>query len=81
MYDIPQGVSGLPQDDEEKVKRRFLLLTLPVPLVVLVIYIALAGQIKLSGIIVLGLFLVLLECIAVFLHRCVAIYQRRRDEP
>lgn len=49
-----------------------LLLTLPVPLL-LAVYIALEGQIKLSGLIILALFIVLIECIAVFLYRVVVI--------
>lgn len=50
-----------------------LLLTLPVPLLLLVVYIALGGQIKLSGLIILALFIVLVECIGVFLYRVVVI--------
>ena len=62
------------------ISRWFLLLAIPVPLVLPVVYVSLDGQIKLSGLIILALFLVLLECIAVFLYRCIATYQRRRDE-
>ena len=44
-----------------------LLLLLPVPLSLLAVYIAVEGQIKLSGLIILALFIVLVECTAVFL--------------
>jgi hypothetical protein len=60
---------------------RFLLLALPVPLLLLVIYIALERQMKLSGILILGLFFVLVECVVVFLCRCVVVCQQRRNEP
>ncbi len=55
-------------------------LPLPMLLVPLTIYIALDGQIKLSGIVVLALSVVLIECVAVLLYRCVAFYQRRRNQ-
>jgi hypothetical protein len=58
--------------------RRLLLLTLPLPLLLLAIYIPLEGQIKLSGIIILALFMVLLECIAVFFYRFIAYNKRGR---
>jgi hypothetical protein len=60
---------------------RFLLLALPVPLLLLVTYIALEWQMKLSGIVILGLFFALAECVVVFLCRCVAVCQHRRNEP
>jgi hypothetical protein len=61
--------------------KRFLLLIIPAPLALLATYIAVEGQIKLSGIIILALFVVLLECIAVFFYRCVRLYQSRRNKP
>jgi len=65
---------------ERKSLRRFLLLTTPVPLALLAVYMASQGQIKGSGIIILGLLLVQLELIAVFLYRCVRVYQSRRNK-
>ncbi len=48
---------------------RWLLLALPVPLFLLVVYVTWDGQVKLSGLIILALFFLLVECIAVFVYR------------
>jgi len=60
---------------------RWLLLALPVPLVLLLEYISLKGQLKLSGIIIQALFFVGLECVVVFLSERIASDQRNRDDP
>ena len=57
------------------------LLTLPAPLVLLTTYIVSEEQIKLSGVILVALFVVLIECVALFLYRCVSLcvaFCRRR---
>jgi hypothetical protein len=60
---------------------RLLLLILPVLVLPLATYIALEGQIKVSGLVILALFIVWLECIAVFLYRFVRFCQGRWNKP
>ena len=59
----------------------WVLLTLPAPLVLLTTYIVSEGQIKLSGVILIALFVALIECVVLFLYRCVSlcvVFCRRR---
>lgn len=60
---------------KDKKLRRLLLPILPVPLALLAAYISVEGQIKLSGLIILALFVLLLQCIALFLYRCFALFR------
>jgi hypothetical protein len=60
---------------------RLLLLALPGLLVPLTTYVTLDGQIKFSGLVILALFVLLLECVAVLLFRYIRLHQRRRREP
>jgi hypothetical protein len=62
---------------KRKELRWLLLLTLPVPFLLLAVYIAVEGQVKLSGLIILALFIALVECISVFLYRVVGITRDR----
>jgi hypothetical protein len=57
---------------------KWLLLILPVLLLPLATYVAVEGQMKLSGIIIEVLFITLLECIAIFLYRCVQLHRGRQ---
>ena len=59
----------------------WVLLTFPAPLVLLTMYIVSEGQIKLSGVILIALFVALIECVVLFLYRnlCVVFCRRRRN--
>lgn len=69
-------------DNSHRNRLRWLVFTmLPVILVPLVLYIVVGGQIKLSGLLLLALFILLLECIALFVYRCFRLERRNDRNP
>jgi hypothetical protein len=86
LYEAPSSPLGCPDDpaapetptEPHWSKRQlscFLLLVLPVPIALLFVYRSLEGQIKLPGLILLALFILLLECIALFICRSFLLFR------